>query len=50
VEKYLLKTEKDYFLDTYKFEAKAKLIDILETPKGLSLVFDRTIFHPQGGG
>ena len=49
-EKYHLSTAKDYFDDTYKFEQKVKLIDVIEGPEGTSLVVDRTIFHPQGGG
>ncbi len=47
-------TEKEYLLDSYKFElSRAKLIAVEEYPKepiSFAMIFDRTIFHPQGGG
>jgi len=41
-------TQLDYWEDTYKFEAKAKVISVTDDKKGVILT--STIFYPQGGG
>ena len=44
-------TERTYFTDTYLFETSAKMIGGgTEQGDRHYLVFDKTIFHPQGGG
>lgn len=45
-------TIKKYLEDSYLFEIKAKLIEVKKDEKEgfLRLVFDQTVFHPQGGG
>jgi Ser-tRNA(Ala) deacylase AlaX len=48
-------TVRDYFEDTYSYDSTAKILDIQEPVEGakdnlLSIITDRTIFHPQGGG
>src|SRR5690242_14432289 len=45
-------TEKEYNLDTYKYESQGKIIAV-ETDskdKKVEIILDKTIFHPQGGG
>lgn len=41
-----LKTHREYYEDTYKFESTGKIIAI----EGEQFVLDKTVFHPQGGG
>jgi Ser-tRNA(Ala) deacylase AlaX len=43
-------TRLDYLENTYLFQSSAKLIEILDTERGVALVLDCTVFHPQGGG
>ena len=45
-------TIRDYFDDTYNFEQKALILNIIndENSEKIQIVTDRTIFHPQGGG
>lgn len=46
----LPQTRLDYLQNTYQFEATAKLLGVSSDEHGLFLVFDQTIFYPQGGG
>ena len=39
-----------YLEDTYCFEGEGKFLGWGEDQKGKFLVFDQTIFYPQGGG
>ncbi len=45
-----LSTERTYYQDSYLFSTEATIQDIGTDEKGEYVVFDRTIFHPQGGG
>jgi Ser-tRNA(Ala) deacylase AlaX len=54
VEKCAHTTEREYYNDTYKYEFEGTILDIQE-PNGeegaqYKIIFDKTIFHPQGGG
>lgn len=44
------KTIQDYFKDTYKLESSGNLLSVGNDSRGVYLIFDSTIFHPQGGG
>ncbi len=50
----MLSTIKEYLNDSYKFEQSnvvlLKIESVTEDDNSLGLIFDRTIFHPQGGG
>ena len=39
-----------YLSDTYLFESSAKLVSSGQDEKGSYVIFDKTIFYPQGGG
>lgn len=54
-------TIREYYSDTYKFKSEAKVLYVIrpvhppnqdpDPKKGLfTIVLDKTIFHPQGGG
>ncbi|CAB4491599.1 ThrRS/AlaRS common domain-containing protein [Rhizophagus irregularis] len=43
-------TERIYYRDTYLDNFEAKIIAIGNDDDGEFVIFDRTIFHPQGGG
>lgn len=45
-----LKTIKEYYNDTYKYEHQATLIHTEQNGDLHTLITDVTIFHPQGGG
>lgn len=45
-----MKTELQYLTDTYLFKGNAKLLSIGNDEKGFYVIFDKTIFYPQGGG
>lgn len=40
----------EYLDDTYKFQSEAKVAEVKTTEKGLTVILDKTIFYPQGGG
>lgn len=40
----------DYLEDSYCFASRAKVLEVIETERGLAVILDRTIFYPQGGG
>ena len=50
--KGIQETIRDYFDDTYRFSQSAQVQEIIEDKdlNQLSIITDRTIFHPQGGG
>jgi lysyl-tRNA synthetase, class II len=39
-----------YWLDTYKFESSAKVLELGQNENGKYMVLNKTIFYPQGGG
>ena len=43
-------TELLYLNNTYQFEGAGKLLRMASDQRGIYLVFDQTIFYPQGGG
>lgn len=43
-------TTLDYLADTYLSQSEAKVLEVLETERGMAIVLDRTIFYQQGGG
>ena len=43
-------TRLDYLEDTYLFRSSAKFLETTNTERGLALILDCTVFHPQGGG
>jgi Ser-tRNA(Ala) deacylase AlaX len=43
-------TEKEYFKDTYLYSSTGTLMHARKDDKGIALIFNSTIFHPQGGG
>ena len=43
-------TEKLYYLDAYKTEFSATVVDCIEDKKGCRIVLDKTCFYPEGGG
>ncbi|MBE6008825.1 MAG: hypothetical protein E7235_06465 [Lachnospiraceae bacterium] len=43
-------TEKLYYIDQYKTEFTATVIDCIEDKKGYKIVLDKTLFYPEGGG
>ena len=45
-----MKTERLYRQDVYMKETEARVLQIAETKKGTEVVFDRTVFFPEGGG
>ena len=45
-----MKTERLYRQDVYMKETDARVLQIAETKKGTEVVFDRTVFFPEGGG
>lgn len=46
----MLPTNRIYYEDTYKNKFETKIIRSERDLKGTYLIFDQTIFHPQGGG
>lgn len=45
-----MSTARIYYQDTYLHELTATIVETGSDEKGAFVVFDRTIFHPQGGG
>lgn len=43
-------TSLDFYNDIYQKEYDAKLLDVIEKDGNVNLIFDRTIFYPEGGG
>ena len=43
-------TEKLYDTDAYATNFEATILQVEPTPKGLSLILDRTLFFPEEGG
>ncbi len=43
-------TEQEYLNDTYLFNTNAQVIETGKDDNGQYLIFDKTIFYPQGGG
>ncbi|RIB20083.1 Threonyl/alanyl tRNA synthetase, partial [Gigaspora rosea] len=43
-------TERIYYCDTYLNKLEAKIIEAGNDENGDFIIFDKTIFHPQGGG
>lgn len=54
VEKCAHVTDREYFLDTWKFEGEGTVLDVIapatEEDKLFKVILNKTIFHPQGGG
>mmetsp|Transcript_11806 Transcript_11806/g.19946 ORF Transcript_11806/g.19946 Transcript_11806/m.19946 type:complete len:104 (-) Transcript_11806:558-869(-) len=54
--KYQFSTVKEYFEDSYRFKSEAKVLDVIQPSQPysvedmVSIVLEKTIFHPQGGG
>lgn len=45
-----MNTERTYYQDTYQNRLEANIIESGTDAEGTYVVFDQTIFHPQGGG
>lgn len=45
-----INTLRTYYQDTYLSKQDAKVIDLGKDEKGDFVIFDRTLFHPKGGG
>jgi alanyl-tRNA synthetase len=43
-------TERVFYQDTYQEKLTSKIVDLGKDEEGLFVVFDKSIFHPQGGG
>jgi alanyl-tRNA synthetase len=43
-------TERTYYRDTYLDKLEAKIVEVGKDEDGSYVIFDKTIFHPQGGG
>ncbi len=43
-------TERVYYRDTYLDRLDARILSLGDDEKGRFVVFDKTVFHPQGGG
>ena len=44
-------TYREYYEDSYRFESTAKVLKVQHNEGGeVSVILDKTIFHPQGGG
>ena len=45
-----METKLNYLQDTYQYQGDAKIINASQDEKGPYVIFDQTIFYPQGGG
>ncbi|CAH1755895.1 1409_t:CDS:2 [Entrophospora sp. SA101] len=45
-----ISTERLYYTDTYLDKLEIKILEIGQDDNGSYVIFDKTIFHPQGGG
>ncbi|CAJ0747490.1 23548_t:CDS:2 [Entrophospora sp. SA101] len=45
-----ISTTKIYYVDTYANKFEAKILEMGQDENGSYVIFDKTIFHPQGGG
>jgi alanyl-tRNA synthetase len=45
-----ISTERIYYTDTYLDKLEVKILEIGQDENGSYVIFDKTIFHPQGGG